>query len=563
MNANLLLVETRLLSLSFERFIAGAWDQLEGTEFIPGNHVALMARHLQAAAKGEISRLLINVPPECTKSSVVAILFPAWVWSWKPEARFLYQSYSLEFTLRDATNSRRLVESVWYRQRWPHVQLEEDDNRKGYYRTTAGGYRLSTTRGSRVTGEHPDFILFEDPLSVDQAGSKLEREAWKSWYRETISSRGVARGAAHILSQQRLHPDDPSSVAVEQNKQALGAGDVPPWHHVCLPMRFEQDRAMPDRGYGGDWRKTDGELLFPQVFTEEKVKRNERSMGPRATRAQLQQDPQHSVGQMFAVDRLTANTIDAAPLKLDKVVRGWDRAASKDSGCYSAGVLLGWKGEQCFILDVRRGQWEASEVLGQMAAACTLDEMHYTLERSQTVVEQEPGSGGKESAENAIKRLKGHRVQAVRPTTNKEARAEPLANAIAFGEVYLLRGPWNADFLEELRDFPAGKYKDQVDAAALAYLTGVGQVAKQAPALVSGMGKVDALCKSPGCDRPAADDSEQCCTCCEITASFNDASMKVDHSPDCDLRASRYFNKHGYSSPEPEPRMGLGGLARW
>ena len=159
MNANLLLVESRRYSLSFERFIAGAWDQLEGTEYIPGNHVTLMARHLQAAAKGEFSRLLINLPPEMTKCSVVAILFPAWDWTWKPEARFLYQSYSLEFTLRDATNSRRLVESVWYRSHWPAVRLEDDDNRKGYYRTTAGGYRLSTTRGSRVTGEHPDFTL--------------------------------------------------------------------------------------------------------------------------------------------------------------------------------------------------------------------------------------------------------------------------------------------------------------------------------------------------------------------------------------------------------------------
>ncbi len=173
--------------------------------------------------------------------------------------------------------------------------------------------------------------------------------------------------------------------------------------------------------------------------------------------------------------------------------------------------------------------------------------------------EREPTAGGKESAENAIKRLKAHRIKAVRPTTNKEARAEPLANAIAYGEVYLVRGPWNADFLEELRDFPAGKYKDQVDAAALAYLVGVGQVVKPRPALVSGMTVTD-MCRSPGCDRPADDGTEHCCGGCGMTAAFNDPTMRVDHSSECNHRAIKHFNKLGYSSPQP--RAGLGQLTR-
>ena len=206
-NANLILAESRLLQLSFERFIAAAWSELEGTEFIHAPHVSIIAWHLQAAARGEITRLLCNVPPECTKSSVFSIMFPAWVYAWKPEARFIYQSYNLDFTLRDAAITRRLLESNWYRSRWPHVVLEDDDNKKSFYKTTAGGYRLSTSRGSRATGEHPDFIIFEDPLSADQASSKVELAAWRDWYAQTISSRGVSRGSVHIISQQRLHPD--------------------------------------------------------------------------------------------------------------------------------------------------------------------------------------------------------------------------------------------------------------------------------------------------------------------------------------------------------------------
>lgn len=532
MNPNLLLAESRLLSLSFSRFIESAWKQIEETEFIPSNHVRVMADHLRATAKGEISRLLINLPPECTKSSVVAIMFPAWVWTWWPAARFLYQSYSEPFVLRDATNSRRLIETTWYRSRWPEVKLVDDDNRKSFYKTTAGGYRLSTTRGSRATGEHPDFIVFEDPLSVEQAANALDREAWRNWYSETISSRGVARSVAHIISQQRLHPDDPSSVALAQNHQAELEGDPAPWHHVCLPMRYEASRAMPDRGYGGDWRKDDGELLFPAVFDEAKVKQTERNMGQRVARAQLQQEPVHSSGRFFDVPKIA--TVDSVPAKLDYVVRGVDRAATAGGGCYTAGVLLGFKGERVFILDVSRGQWAPDEVLANMQSWCMVDEARYGgVEKCTLIVEQEPGSGGKESAENAIKRLRGHRVKAVRPTTNKEARAEPFANAIAAGEVSMLTAFWNADFLDELRAFPAGKFKDQVDAAAGAYLAGVGTTSKPRaimPGLNSG------LCATDGCERPIAPGSEHCCESCYATSLFEDPTMKCDHAAECNRR---------------------------
>jgi predicted phage terminase large subunit-like protein len=414
------------------------------------------------------------------------------------------------------------------------VQLVDDDNRKSYYKTSAGGYRLSTTRGSRATGEHPDFIIFEDPLSVDQSASALEREAWRSWYNETISSRGVARSVAHVISQQRTHPDDPSSVALEQNALAEASEEEPPWHHVCLPMRFDPERAMTDRGYGGDWRKEEGELLFPQVFTEEKVRKTERSMGQRVSQAQLQQNPVHSAGRFFDVSHI--KLVDSVPT-MDRVVRGVDRAATAGGGCYTAGVLLGFVGEQVYVLDVSRGQWAPDEVLAQMQTWCILDEARYGGVGACTmVIEQEPGSGGKESAQNAIKRLKGHRVKAVRPTTNKEARAEPLANAIAVGEVFLLKGRWNADFLEELRSFPGGKYKDQVDAAAGAYVAGLNPQVTRRKTIMAGLEPTQ--CASKGCERPAASGSQYCCDKCEGAAAFEDPELvkAIDHTHSCNAR---------------------------
>lgn len=202
-----------------------------------------------------------------------------------------------------------------------------------------------------------------------------------------------------------------------------------------------------------------------------------------------------------------------------------------------------------FVLHVCRGQWSVSDVYIKMQSCALVDAMRYGLERYEVKIEREQGSGGKESAENAVKMLAGYRVEVIQPWTNKEGRATPLANRINIvGDVYYVEDtpsdPWNDPWLDELRKFPSGKYKDQVDASSGAYTSLCGTLVPRKPALISGLGKVDRMCKSPSCDRPAASDSDYCYACCEMTAAFNnDPTMPVDHSTDCNLRAHKYFNR--------------------
>ena len=112
----------------------------------------------------------------------------------------------------------------------------------------------------------------------------------------------------------------------------------------------------------------------------------------------------------------------------------------------------------------------------------------------------------------------------MKATTNKESRAEPLVNAIAFGEVYIVQASWTAEFIAELRGFPAGKYKDQVDAASLAYLALVEQTVQPPRALMVGITKASDLCAS-GCGRPVETGAEYCCPCCEAVAAFIDPTI--------------------------------------
>jgi len=84
-------------------------------------------------------------------------------------------------------------------------------------------------------------------------------------------------------------------------------------------------------------------------------------------------------------------------------------------------------------------------------------------------IEQEPGSGGKESAQATVKRLAGWRVKVVPAVGSKEERADEWSSMINAEAFRMKRAPWNRDFLDELKFFPFSTYKDQVDAGAGAY----------------------------------------------------------------------------------------------
>jgi predicted phage terminase large subunit-like protein len=151
---------------------------------------------------------------------------------------------------------------------------------------------------------------------------------------------------------------------------------------------------------------------------------------------------------------------------IKRSVRYWDKAGTTDGGAYTAGVLMHMMHDGRLVIGyVVRGQWSALEREQKINDKAQAKGHSY-----QIIVEQEPGSGGKESAENTIRMLSGFRVFADRVTGSKEVRAEPFAAQVQAGNVWLVAGDWNHSFLDEMESFPSGKYKDQVDAAAGAFM---------------------------------------------------------------------------------------------
>jgi predicted phage terminase large subunit-like protein len=229
-------------------------------------------------------------------------------------------------------------------------------------------------------------------------------------------------------------------------------------------MRRELDHPHQCRSTLGfkDPRKKDGELLWPIGYDEKKVEKLENKMGIYFTAGQLQQRPSPRGGGMFKREWLT-KILPMMPPDCSNFKRYWDKAGTAGGeGARTAGGLVAQRSNgRYLIIDIVKGRYGSTEREAIIKAVAQMDKARFGF--VEIWVEQEPGSGGKESAENTVKNLAGFSCKIERVTGAKEVRAEPFAAQCAIGNVELLLGNWNEDFISEAEQFPTGKMKDQVD----------------------------------------------------------------------------------------------------
>jgi predicted phage terminase large subunit-like protein len=485
-----LALERRRLRLDFYEFVKAAWHVLEpDKEFVPNWHIEALCRECENIYNNKTEdRTVFNIPPGTLKSIVITVLFPAWVWTKAPNRRFLCASYGMHLSIRDNVRCRTVIESHWYQQLFSvkvqteyctpsdggsgKLGLQDDQNAKVKYGTGTGGWRIATSVGGPGTGEHPDFIIIDDPLTAEQAESDTEREGANGWFDRTVSSRGIARNVKVLLVMQRLHHKDLSA-------HLLAKGNV---SHVRFPMRYEpfktatatEPASVPDHR---DPRRTPGELLFPALFTEDKVKKLEKDLGAYGTAGQLQQRPSPEGGGKFK--RAWFSIVDVLPAHIIRRTRGWDTAATEDGGDYTVGTRMEEYSEihpsllkkqglepggKFIITDVTRDQLSPAGVDKLMLATAQLDGKKCAQRE-----EKEGGASGKAVIEARAKLLKGYDYQGVVLGTSKIIRSKPFRSQCEAGNVCLLRGPWNEAFLQELSEFPTGENDDQVDSSSCSF----------------------------------------------------------------------------------------------
>ena len=147
--------ERRHAASSLYEFVRQSWHVVEpGVPFIGGWHIEQICEHLEACSEGSLRKLLINIPPRHSKSTIVSVMWPMWEWLTDPAQKFLCASYSGNLSIRDNLKARRLIQSPWYQDRWGHMfKLAGDQNAKQRYENDKTGYRLATSVGGTATGE--------------------------------------------------------------------------------------------------------------------------------------------------------------------------------------------------------------------------------------------------------------------------------------------------------------------------------------------------------------------------------------------------------------------------
>lgn len=473
-------------------FVKRSWPLVESCDMVLEPHMEIICDHLEACAyfgtqsfridweaqawshwlwkpdlttgtegPGGLNYLVIAIPPGFSKSLLCMVFFPAWVWTWCPQAKFITTSYGEDLALRDAKRSFELMNSEWYQARWAapctwtdaQVEIEGGERASmGYYTNTAKGSRFSTPMGGRPTGRHAHFLLSDDPIKPDdlKLGGDSAREALaKTHYRwDAIFSNRSADAATfcRVIIAQRLHVEDLSGHAIDQGAQ-----------HLRLPMEFEPWDAYASP-WGSDWRLAEGQLLAPRRFSESVVSFRRQITPARDYAAQYQQRPSPEAGAVFQRDwfmhRHTGVPSIGAKLSISV------DSSLKEGSDTDYTVLQVWAQEapnRWLLLDQVRARMG---FIDQVAALERLYQKHVGVR--QLLIEDK--ANGTAIIDTLKRKYAG--VMALQPQGGKRSRAENISPLWAAGNVLLPpdnRAPWLSEFVEEHLHFPVGRHDDQVD----------------------------------------------------------------------------------------------------
>lgn len=463
---------------SLAEFVKRSWHILEpSTQLRWGWAMDAICEHLEAVTDGRIKRLCINVPPGFMKSLLTSVFWPAWEWgpANKPHMRYIGTSHVKDLAIRDATKTRTLIESEWYQERWP-LNLKDDQNAKSNFANKHEGFREAAAF-TKMTGKRGDRVILDDPIGAHDANSPAELLSAERAFMETLPTRVNDEDSAIIVIMQRLHERDVTGIILEEELE---------YTHLMLPMRFEAERrCYTDIGFV-DPRKNDGELLFPEFFSEERVNTLEKSLREFGTAGQLQQRPIPRDGGMFKREWFEDKFIGAMP---NDVVwaRGYDLAAgTKKTNDPTASVKIGLTTDnRVIIAHVNNERLSPNAVRALVKQNAESDGTHVRIS-----IPRDPGQASFTQVEQYRQDLIGYDVRFSPETGDKAMRATPLAAQAEAGGVYLVKGDWNAEFLDQICNFPNAKHDDMVDAASRAFSEVLQMVRKPKPKISTFGGRI-------------------------------------------------------------------------
>lgn len=411
-------------------------------------HHQAMAQWAQAILDGDKRFSMVNLPPRTLKSDIFTAILPAFILGQNPRTKIICLSHSQDLGEKLAIKTRRIMDAPFYREAFPATQLTK--RAVGDLRTSAGGFRTTTSIDGGITGQGGDFIIVDDPMKADEAESDTVRNNVNDWFASTLFSRmDDPRTGAMVIVAQRLHEDDVCGRLQE-------TGD---WEVLSIPAIATSDQAY-SIGRGRTHHQKEGDLLHPERLGAAYLAGQRRKMGERKYEAQYQQSPVPADGAFFKRGWLKFDDSVFVRRPGDRVVQSWDVAAKDaETNDYSVCITAVMRRSQILIIDVMRERLTFPNLMRAVEAQAF-------LHGPDALLIEDASSG--QALIQMLEKEKPRGVPlpvAIKPTTSKLDRALIAAARVERGELLLPeKAPWLDAFKHELLSFPAGRYDDQVDA---------------------------------------------------------------------------------------------------
>lgn len=443
--------------------------------------------------------IIINAPPQTGKSSWCGMLLPFWVTGMFPDKNLMYISYSDEFSTARGKDVRAL-HNVYGRELFgssidPDFQTATDWRIAGHR-----GGMLSVGIGGLITGKPGHVIIIDDLIkNAQEAASVATKKLHLAEWDGTINRR-MQPGGTVIIIATRWAEDDLSGAL--QARMAEPGYDGPQWEVLEFPAF-----AMPPDDYESpahddvelteseqqQWRdilgRLEGEVLdcrfsrIPGRDPADFFTKARSSMDVFTWSCLYQQRPSSREGGMFPREKwkfYSPNDINVADM--DKAVRVWDIAATDGGGDWTVGTLVGKKGRQFYVLDVRRFRKNSGGVYDEVERVAKVDGFGVKV-----MFEEEKGGSGKTVTESMRRLLIGHVVEPAKAEGDKESRATPYSAEVHKGNFFLPEKgstDWDVQaFITEhagmMGDGRKPRHDDQIDTAAYATMELLGHGATE------------------------------------------------------------------------------------
>ena len=415
--------------------------------FIEGRHHLEIAEKLEKVATGEITRLIVNMPPRHSKSELASYLMPAWFLGRNPKLKIIQATHNTELAVRFGRKVRDLIDSEQYGHIFPDTDLKADSKAAGRWETSAGGEYFAAGVGAAVTGRGADLFIIDDPHSEQDAMSEGRLEEAYEWYTSGPRQRLQPGGKIIVVMTRWGLRDLTGRLIKAQGSDVLSDQ----WEIVEFPAILPSENP-----------------LWPEFWKKDDLLKVKASLPVQKWGAQWQQQPTAEEGAIVKKEWWRIWKKEDIP-EVDYIIQSYDTAFSKkESADYSAITTWGvFRSEETgadniILMDASRGRWNFPELKEK-----ALEENEYWQPDMMIVEAKASGLPLTDELRRAGIPIMNYTPSKGRDKVTRMHTVAPLFEA---GMVWAPEKHFAEEVIDECMAFPNGEHDDYVDSMTMALI---------------------------------------------------------------------------------------------